>query len=220
MGLFNYVRVEQELPLDATLKVLNHNWRDEEYQTKELEDNVMATYILRDNKLFEEITEGHHEPKSKEELEEDKKVYGKRFYSLWKDKFVVDKKYEKFRSDYTGTFIFGCAVNGDTIDSTDFYPDWKAVVVEGIVKELTILPEYTKFSSKDRIENQRKFDEELETHRRKMKCPVYNFYYTYYVQVVEKFSWKFQRLISKVIRGLDWVNWRGIRLLVKILTPR
>ena len=220
MGLFNYVRVEQELALDATLKVLNHNWRDEEYQTKELEDNVMATYILRDNKLFEEITEGHHEPKSKEELEEDKKIYGKRFSSIWKDKFVVDKKYEKFRNDYTGTFVFGCVVNGETIDSTDFYPDWKAVVVEGIVKELTILPEYTKFSSKDRIENQRKFDEELETHRRKMKCPVYNFYYTYYVQVVEKFSWKFQRLISKVIRGLDWVNYRGVRLLVKALTPR
>ena len=220
MGLFNYVRVEQELPLDATLKVLNHNWRDEEYQTKELEDNVMATYILRDNKLFEEITEGHHEPKSKEELEEDKKIYGKRFSSIWKDKFVVDKKYEKFRNDYTGTFVFGCVVNGETIDSTDFFPDWKAVVVDGVVKEITILPEYTKFSSKDRIENQRKFDEELETHRRKMKCPVYNFYYTYYVQVVEKFSWKVQRLISQVIRGLDWANYRGVRLLVKVLTPR
>jgi len=220
MGLFNYVRVEQELPLDATLKVLNHNWRDEEYQTKELEDNVMATYILRDNKLFEEIIEGHHEPKSKEELEEDKKIYGKRFCSIWTDKFVVDKKYEKFRNDYTGTFVFGCVVNGETIDSTDFFPDWKAVVVDGIVKEITILPEYTKFSSKDRIENQLKFDEELATHNRKMKCPVYNFYYTYYVQAVERFSWKIQRLISQAIRGLDWVNWKGIRLLVKILTPR
>ena len=208
------------MPLDDTLKALNHNWRGEEYQTKELEDNVMATYILNDNKLFEEIVEGHREPKSKEELEEDKKIYGKRFSSIWNDKFVVDKKYQKFRNDYTGTFVFGCVVNGETIDSTDFFPDWKAVVVEGIVKELTILPEYTKFSSKDRIENQRKFDEELETHRRKMKCPVYKFYYTYYVQVVEKFSWKAQRLISKVIRGLDWVNWKGIRLLVKILTPR
>jgi len=220
MGLFNYIKVEQDLPLDDTLKALNHNWRGEEYQTKELEDNVMATYILNDNKLFEEIVEGHREPKSKEELEEDKKIYGKRFSSIWNDKFVVDKKYQKFRNDYTGTFVFGCVVNGETIDSTDFFPDWKAVVVEGIVKELTILPEYTKFSSKDRIENQRKFDEELETHRRKMKCPVYKFYYTYYVQVVEKFSWKAQRLISKVIRGLDWVNWKGIRLLVKILTPR
>jgi hypothetical protein len=220
MGLFNYIKVEQELPLDATLKVLNHNWRDEEYQTKELEDNVMAIYILRDNKLFEEITEGHHEPKSKEELEEDKKIYGKRFAPIWTDKFIVDKKYEKFRDDYTGTFVFGCIVNSDNIDGTDFYPDWKAVVVEGIVKELTMLPEYTKFSSKDRIENQRKFDEELETHRRKMKCPVYKFYYTYYVQVVEKFSWKVQRLISKVIRGLDWINWRGVRFLVKVLTPR
>jgi len=220
MGLFNYVRVEQELPLDATLKVLNHNWRDEEYQTKELEDNVMATYILRDNKLFEEIIEGHHEPKSKEELEEDKKVYGKRLSSIWTDKFVVDKKYEKFRNDYTGTFVFGCVVNGDTIDSTDFFPDWKAVVVDGVVKEITILPEYTKFSSKDRIENQRKFDEELATHHRKMKCLVYKFYYTYYVQVVERFSWKIQRLISKVIRGLDWANYRGVRLLVKVLTPR
>lgn len=44
MGLFNYVKVEQELPLDATLQTLNRNWRDEEYQTKELEENFFKYF--------------------------------------------------------------------------------------------------------------------------------------------------------------------------------
>jgi len=82
MGLFNYIRVEQELPLDATLKTLNRNWRDEEFQTKELEDNALSTYILRDNKLYEEITEGHYEDRTKEELEKDQEFYGKRLTSI------------------------------------------------------------------------------------------------------------------------------------------
>ena len=220
MGLFNYIRVEQELPLDATLRTLNHNWRDMEFQTKEIEENCLSTYILRDNKLFEEITEGHHEPKSKEELEQDKKLFGGRFSSIWNDKFVVDKKYEKFRDDYTGTFIFGCVVYGDNIDGLDFYPDWKAVAVNGEIKELTILPEYQKYPSKDRIENQLELEAEINLHEKKMRCPVYRIYFNYYVRSVEKLGWTIQRLITKGIRVLDWINWKGIRFLVKVLTPR
>ena len=222
MGLFNYVRVEQELPLDATLRTLNRNWRDEEFQTKEIEENCLSTYILRDNKLYEEVIEGHYEDKTKEEIEADNKKYNSwiRIPSLWKQKWVVDKKYEKFRDDYTGTFIFGCIVNGDNIDGTDFYPDWKAVVVNGEVKELTILPEYTKYPSKDRIENEIKLELEIASHERKMRCPIYRIYFNYYVRSVEKISWKIQRSITKLIRALEWINWRGMRFLVKVLTPR
>lgn len=222
MGLFNYIRVEQELPLDATLKTLNRNWRDEEFQTKELEENALSTFILRDNKLFEEIIEGHYEDKTKEEIEEDNRKYSNwiRLPSLWKQKWIVDKKYDKFRDDYTGTFTFGCVVNGDNIDGTDFFPDWKAVVVKGEVKELTILSEYQKYSSKDRIESQLKWEAEINLHEKKMRCPVYRFYFNYYVRSVEKTGWAIQRLITKGIRVLDWMNWKGIRLLVKVLTPR
>jgi len=220
MGLFNYIKVEQELPLDATLRTLNRNWRDEEFQTKELEDNCLSTYILRDNKLYEEITEGHYEDRTKEELEKDKEFYGKRLTSILKQKFVVDKKYEKFRDDYTGTFVFGCVVYGDNIDGLDFYPDWKAVVVNGEVKELTIIQGYSKYPSKDRIEYQIQSEVEMAKHERKMRCPVYRIYFNYYVRSVEKISWKIQRSITKLIRALDWINWRGIRFIVKVLTPR
>jgi len=220
MGLFNYVKVEQDLPLDDTLKALNHNWRGEEYQTKELEDNCLSTYILRDNKLYEEITEGHYEDRTEEEVKESKKFYGSRLSSFWKQKFVVDKKYEKFRDDYTGTFTFGCVVYGDSIDGTDFYPDWKAVVVNGEVKEFTILPEYTKYPSKDRIENEIKLQIELARHEIKMRCPVYRIYFNYYVRSVERTGWAIQRLLTKIIRILDWMNWKGIRFIIKVLTPR
>jgi hypothetical protein len=222
MGLFNYIRVEQELPLDATLKTLNRNWRDEEFQTKELEENALSTFILRDNKLFEEIIEGHYEYKTKEEIEEDNKKYSNwiRLPSLWKQKWIVDKKYDKFREDYTGTFVFGCAVYGDSIDGTDFYPDWKAVVVNGELKELTILPDYNKYPSKDRIESQLKLEAEINLHEKKMRCPVYRIYFNYYVRSVEKAGWTIQKYITKLIRVLDRMNWKGIRFIVKVLTPR
>ena len=223
MGLFNYVKVEQELPLDATLRTLNRNWRDMEFQTKELEDNALFTYILRDNKLYEEIIEGHYEPKTPEEIEESKKFYGKlssRLSSIYEEKWIVDKKTEKFRDDYTGTFIFGCVVYGDSIDGLDFFPDWKAVVVNGEVKELRILKDYNKYSSKDRIENEIKLDIEIARHERKMRCPIYRIYFNYYVRSVEKISWKIQGSITKLIRGLEWINWRGMKFFVKVLTPR
>lgn len=222
MGLFNYVRVEQELPLDATLKTLNRNWRDEEFQTKEIEENCLSTYILRDNKLYEEVIEGHYEDKTKEEIEEDNKKYNGwiRLPSLHNQKWVVDKKYEKFRDDYTGTFVFGCVVYGDNIDGLDFYPDWKAVVVDGVVKTLTILPEYNKYSSKDRIESQLKWEAETMLHEKKMRCPVYRFYFNYYVRVVENLGWRVSKVCTKLINALNWLNWRGIRFIVKVLTPR
>lgn len=216
MGMFNYVKVEQELPLDATLKTLNHNWRDEEYQTKELEESVMITYILRDNKLYEEVVEAHWEEVSPEEKKKD----DNRFGLFWDKKYVRDSSKEVWREDYTGTFSFGCVVYGNTIDATDFYPDWKCVVVGGIVKELTIIPNYTKLPSRDRIEQQMEWDKELETHKNKMKCPVYSFYFNNYVKSLDKFGWYASRKLYSITKLIEWIRFYGIRKLVTFLTPR
>lgn len=216
MGLFNYIKVEQELPLDATLKTLNHNWRDEEYQTKELEESVMITYILRDNKLYEEVVEAHWEEVSPEEKKKDNNKFG----LFWDKKYVRDSTKEVWREDYTGTFSFGCVIYGNTIDGTDFYPDWKCVVVGGIVKELTIIPNYTKLPSRDRIEQQMEWDKELETHKNKMKCPVYSFYFNYYVKPLDRFGWYVSRKLYSITRFIEWTRFTGIRKLITFLTPR
>lgn len=216
MGLFNYIRIEQELPLDATLKTLNHNWRDEEYQTKELEENAMITYILRDNKLFELVEEGHFEEVSSEQQKEDDSKFG----FIWDRKYVKDSSKEVWRENYTGTFSFGCVVYGDNIDANDFYPDWRCVVVNGVVKELTIIPEYTKLSSRDRIEQQMEWDKEIETHKNKMKCPVYRTYFNYYVKPVDKFSWYLVKKLYGVVRFVEWFRFTGIRKATSFLTPR
>ena len=216
MGMFNYVKVEQELPLDATLQTLNRNWRDEEYQTKELEENSMITYILRDNKLYEEVVEAHWEEVSPEEKKKD----DNRFGLFWDKKYVRDSSKEVWREDYTGTFSFGCVVYGNTIDETDFYPDWRCVVVNGVIKELTIVKDYSKYPSRDRIEQQMEWDKELETHKNKMKCPVYSFYFNYYVKPVDKFGWYLVRKLYKVTKFVEWVRFTGIRRLIAFLTPR
>lgn len=217
MGLFNYVKVEQELPLDATLQTLNRNWRDEEYQTKELEENYLNTFILRDNKLFEEQVEGHYEEITAEEKAKNK---GNRFALLLDKRFVQDKKEQVWREDYTGTFIFGCVVYGDTIDGTDFYPDWRCVVVNGVVKELTILKNYSKYSSRDRIEQQMEWDKELEIKKNKMKSPIYRFYFNYYVQPLDRFGWYVSRKLYYVTRFIEWIRFPVIRKVITFLTPR
>jgi hypothetical protein len=53
MGMFNYIKVEQDLPLNEELKALNIDFKKEEFQTKELEDNVMSNYIFRYFRLFD-----------------------------------------------------------------------------------------------------------------------------------------------------------------------
>lgn len=216
MGLYNNIQVEQELPIDATLKTLNHNWRDEEYQTKELEDSAMVTYIIRDNKLFEVVEEGHWEEVSKEQQKKDESKFG----FIWDNKYVKDSIKEVWREDYTGTFSFGCVVYGDNIDATDFYPDWRCVVVNGEVKELTIIPNYTKLPSRDRIEQQIEWDKELETHKNKMKCPVYRIYFNYYVKPLDKFGWYLIRKLYNITRLVEWVRFTGIRKVITFLTPR
>lgn len=216
MGLFNYIKVEQELPLDATLKTLNHNWRDEEYQTKELEENAMVTYVLRDNKLFELVEEGHFEEVSKDERDEDESKYG----FIWDKKYVKDSSKEVWRENYTGTFTFGCVVYGQTIDALDFYPDWRCVIVNGEVKELTIVSDYSKDSSRDRIEQQMEWDRELRDHKEKMANPIYSFYFNYYVKPMDKFSWILVKKLYTITRFIEWVRFTGIRKLTSFLTPR
>jgi hypothetical protein len=215
MGLFNYIKVEQDLPLNDELKTLNIDFKKEEFQTKELEDNAMVTYIIRDNKLFQIQEEGHFE-----ELPEDEKTKDSPFGFILNRKYVRDKREEIFREDYTGTFYFGCCIYGETIDATDFYPDWKCVVINGVIKEITIISEYSKHSSKDRIEQQFEWEKEKETHNRKMKCPVYNFYYNYYVLPLDRFGWYLSKKLYIITRFVEWVRFYGIRNVISFLTPR
>ena len=108
----------------------------------------------------------------------------------------------------------------ESIDATDFYPDWRCVVVNGVVKELTIIPDYTKLPSRDRIEQQMEWDKELETHKNKMKCPVYRAYFNYYVKPVDKFGWLLVRKLYSVTRFVEWIRFTGIRRVISFLTPR
>ena len=100
--MFNYIKVEQDLPLNEELKALNIDFKQEEYQTKELEDNVMITYIIRDYRLFELKVTGHWEDNSSYVKGETK--FGEFFN---KNRWVEDSREEVFRDDYTGTFTFG-----------------------------------------------------------------------------------------------------------------
>jgi len=53
-----------------------------------------------------------------------------------------------------------------------------------------------------------------------MRCPVYRIYFNYYVRVVENLGWRASKVCTKLINTLNWLNWRGIRFIVKVLTPR
>jgi len=215
MGMFNYIKVEQDLPLNDELKALNIDFKKEEFQTKELEESLMSTYIIRDYRLFELKITSHWEDNP------DYVKDGSRFGEFFnKNKLVKDSEEEVFRDDYTGTFTFGAYISGKTKESYDYFPDWKCVVVQGLLTEISLIKPIEKNSSCQRIEAQESFMKEIEDHERKMKCPVYSFYFIYYVKTMNLIEWKLDALIGRIIRLLDWLRWKGIRKLIKILTPR
>lgn len=213
--MFNYVKVYQGLPLNDELRALDIYWKDEEFQTKELEDNVMTTYIIRDDKLFEKKVEGHWEDNP--DYVKDNSRFGEFFN---KNKWVKDSEEEVFRDDYTGTFTFGAYISGKTKESYDLFPDWKCVVVKGQIIELSLVEPVDRHSSKNRIETEIQFQVEQEIHELKMRCPVYSFYFKYYIKTMNLIEWKLDAGINTIIRFLNWLRWKGIRKLINILTPR
>lgn len=215
MGMFNYIKVEQDLPLNDELKALNIDFKKEEFQTKEIEDNILATYIIRDYRLFELKTTSHWEDNP--EYVKDGTRFGEFFN---KNKLVKDSEEEVFRDDYTGTFTFGCYILGKDVNDDDIFPDWKCVVVKGLLTEISLVKPVEGHSSKNRIELDEQFKKQLDDHERKMKCPVYSFYFKYYVRTIEKIEWKVYHLINRIISFLNWLQWRGIKKLIKVLTPR
>jgi hypothetical protein len=214
MGMFNYIKVEQELPLNEELKALNNDWLKEPFQTKELGESLMDTYIIRGNNLYKVESHGHWE---------DNPDYneGKGYREFFnKNKWVKDREEEVFCSNTTTSFEFGTYILGKTESDNDIFPDWKAVVVKGVVAELTLVEDYFKKSSKDRVELDKRFQKQIETHQRKMKCPVYSLYFNYYVKPFESLGRKISHKLNKLIEFLNWLQWKGISKAVNLLTPR
>lgn len=215
MGMFNYIRPYQALPLNEELRALDVYWIKEEFQTKELENNAMITYVIRNDQLFEIKVNGHWEDNP------DHNKDGSKFGEFFNKTFwVEDSREEVFRSDYTGSFSFGAYISGKTKENYDYFPDWKCVVVKGQVIELSLVEPVEKNSSKQRIEAEESFRKELDDHERKMRCPVYSFYFKYYVKTMNVIEWKLDSGINQIIRFFNWLRWKGIRRLIKILTPR
>jgi hypothetical protein len=215
MGMFNYVKVYQGLPLNDELRALDVYWIKEEFQTKELEHNSLDTYIIRNDQLFHLKINGHWEDNPN--YVKDGTRFGEFFNkNLW----VEDSKEEVFRNDYTGSFTFGAYISGKNKESYDYFPDWKCVIVNGEVKELKLIEPVEKNSSRQRIEAEESLKKEIDDHERKMKCPVYSFYFIYYIKTMNLIEWKLDALIGRIIRLLDWLRWKGIRKVIKVLTPR
>ena len=94
------------------------------------------------------------------------------------------------------------------------------MVVKGAVTELTLVEDYFKKSSKDRVELDKKFQKQIEIHQNKMKCPVYSLYFNYYVKPIESLGRKISYNLNKPIKVLNWLQWKGISKAVNFLTPR
>jgi hypothetical protein len=215
MGMFNYIKVEQDLPLNDELKALNVDFKKEEFQTKELEESLMSTYIIRDYKLFELKSFGHWEDNP------DYVKDGTRFGEFFnKNRWVKDREEEHFRGDITTTFTFGAYISGKTKESYDYFPDWKCVVVKGLITEISLITPVEKNSSGKRIDAEESFQKEIDDHERKMKCPVYSFYFKYYVKTMNLIEWKLSIGIVKIINFLNWLQWKAIRKAIRFLSPR
>jgi hypothetical protein len=85
---------------------------------------------------------------------------------------------------------------------------------------MSLVSPVDRHSSKARIEADQAFRKELDDHERKMRCPVYSFYFKYYVKTMNVIEWKLDAGINTIIKFFNWLRWKGIRKVIRILTPR
>jgi hypothetical protein len=195
MGMFDTLIIKKEIPFTTKQKMLfpDVNWKEEGFQTKDLE-NVMDTYILKeDGKLYHEKVDGELIRKMSEE--EEKKLKRKGNF-CWPYEYKVKSRKVLFCKK-TVT-IFACHLLKDT-KGNEWWLDLELVIVNGILKNKIKIKELkinrTKKQIKDSEERFKKIEEEHN----------------------KKFHVKFQKLMNRVTFNYWRRSWRNITRVIEFV---
>lgn len=151
MGMFDYLKVKKPVPLPEEVKPLNIDWKNIEFQTKDLENCLIEYFIGEDDFLYETQIEHEYVPYT----EEEKKDKNHRAWSPWKN--VIEKSRTDVKVDFHGKIGF---YTYETLnEEQDFSLDYEAYFIYGKLDKLE-LKKFEKFPS--RKKEQEKFFKELE----------------------------------------------------------
>lgn len=131
MGMFDYFRVKKEIPIPEELKPLNIDWKNLEFQTKDLDNCLIEYFIGEDGFLYEVEVEREYVPYT----EEEKKNKNHKQWNLWKD--VVEKSRKNVKIDFHGKINFYAYESLN--DDEDFSLDYNAYFVYGKLDKIEIV---------------------------------------------------------------------------------
>lgn len=192
MGMFDEIKVKQNLQIPDDLKNLDINWKDYKFQTKDLDNCLSEYFISEDGFLYEHIIEREYIPYT----EEERKYKDHKPWNIWKD--VIEKgSHDKKIEDYHGTIKF---YTYETFDNDyDFSLEFTAYFIYGKLDKIVLL-EFEKQTSRSITNNSW-----LEKIKQDQKKP-WNIFKKYASYVGWKFFWrkvsnfcyKLSKLFSKI----------------------
>jgi hypothetical protein len=190
MGMYDSVKVKQELPLPEEIKN-KWDWKEHNFQTKDL-DNYLGDYIINEyRELVEVVVEREYIPYTKEE----RKKLDLKPWDLWKEIKEGPTTYKN--TEYHGALTFYTYESFD--DETDFWVEFKAYFVYGKLDKIE-LTEFNKEESR-KISNQRHEEE----YKKQQKRPwnVFKRYASYlgwswFWRNVSNLLYRFSELLSSI----------------------
>ena len=186
--MFDSITVKQNLPMPEEIKDLK-DWKNYQFQTKDLDNCLLEYWISEDGELFEHIVEREYVPYTKEEKKKTKS------WNIWKD--VIEKGSKDEKVNHHGTLTFYTYDEID--DDTSFWVEFKAYFVYGKLDKI----EFVDFKlDKERKINNKKWEEE---HKKRAKHPwnVFKHYASYlgwrwFWRKVSNLLYKLSKAVSQI----------------------
>lgn len=150
MGMFDYIKIKKELPLDDKLKSYNLNWDEVEFQTKSLENCMNQYTIDEDGFLFLQKIDGVWV-----QIPENERT------NKWDFGYFEEKSRTLEKIDFHGIIKFYCVE--DLKDSNEqLWADFDAYFIYGKLDKLILVSSQTyitksldDFLKKQEIENKK-----------------------------------------------------------------
>jgi len=175
MGMYDSIKVKQDLPLSEDLKSLNVNWKDYTFQTKDLDNCLLDYFISEEGFLYEHVVEREYISYTTEERKS-KKI---KPWDLWKE--VIEKEtHDKKIEDYHGKIRFYSYDDYD--EKNDYWVEFDAYFVYGKLDKIELV-QFKKETS--RSFSNKKWEEE---YKKQQKHP-WNLFKKYASYVGWKWFW-------------------------------
>ena len=153
--MFDEIIIKKDLPLPEEIKNFPIDWKNYQFQTKDLDNCLLDYWISEDGELFEHVVEREYIPYSEEE-----KKKNKNRWVIWKD--VIDKSSSDVKVDFHGKIRFYAYEDFD--DENDFWLEFEAFFVYGKLDKIELKEFRKETSRKITNEETRKFLEKERTH--------------------------------------------------------